>query len=101
MDSSGTTTMVNLKGLYQGSVTMPLSKPIQYQMIMDTFDSNYAVWIKKLIFPGYNNNKFIDGKMVMLLMVIKELTSTETCVLYGPYKIYRPGLFQPQMRKLI
>ena len=69
---------------------MALTKPIQYQIIMDTFYSCYAVKMKEIIFSGYNNNKFIDGKMVMLLMVIYKWTSTETCVLYGTYDIYRP-----------
>ena len=38
---------------------MTLSKPIQYQIIMDTLDSHYDVEMRELIFLGYNNNKFI------------------------------------------
>ena len=47
---------------------MTLSKPIQYQIIMDKFDTCYTVNTRELIFPGYNNNKLIDGKMVMFLI---------------------------------
>ena len=57
---------------------------------MDTFDSHYAVEIRELRFPGYNNNKSIDGKMVILLMEFKNITSTETRTLYGTYRFYRP-----------
>ena len=53
---------------------MTLSKPIQSQIIMDTFDSHYAVEMREIFFPGYNNNRFIDGKMVMFLMEINNLT---------------------------
>ena len=38
--------------------------------MMDKFDSHYAVEMKELIFTGYINNRFIDEKMVMFLMVI-------------------------------
>ena len=69
---------------------MTLSRPIQYQIMVDTIDSQYAVEIKKLIFPGYNNNEYIDGKLYMFFMVINKFTSTETRVLYGTYGNYRP-----------
>ena len=58
--------------------------------MMDTFDSQYSVEMKELIFPGYNKNKVINGNMVILLRAIKKLTSTETRILYGTYGIYRP-----------
>ena len=31
---------------------------------MDAFDPHYDVEIKESIFPEYNKNKFIDGKIV-------------------------------------
>ena len=57
---------------------MTLSKPIQYQMMVDKFDSHYFLEMKGLTFSGYNNKKFIDGQMVMLLIAINKLTNTET-----------------------
>ena len=39
----------------------------QYQIIMDTLDSHYAVEIKELIFTEYNNNKFIDVQIYYFL----------------------------------
>ena len=44
-----------------------LSKPIQYQIMMDTFDTHYDVKMKELICPEYNENKFIDVNMVYVL----------------------------------
>ena len=35
--------------------------------MMDTFDTNYGVKIKELIFPEYNDNEFINGHMVYVL----------------------------------
>ena len=46
--------------------------------MMDTLYYNFAVEMKESIIPGYNNNKFIEEHMVMLLMVIQKLTSTDT-----------------------
>ena len=57
---------------------------------MDTFDSHFGVEIKEFIFPEYNNNKFVDEKMVIFLMVIKKLNNTDTHLLDGSYNIYRP-----------
>ena len=34
---------------------------------MDTFDPQYDVEIKELIFTEYNNNVFIDGQMVYVI----------------------------------
>ena len=73
---------------------MALSKPIKYQIVMDTFDSNYAVEMNELIFHGYNNHKLIDEQMVMLLMATKKWTITEICVLYGTFKVYRPACYR-------
>ena len=44
--------MINQQGLYNGIFPMKISKPIQSQIMMDKFDSNYAVEMKELIFPG-------------------------------------------------
>ena len=46
---------------------MTLSKLIQYQIIMDAFDSFYFFLINELIFPEYNKNKFIDGQIAYVL----------------------------------
>ena len=35
--------------------------------MMDTFDPHNDVEMKELIFPEYNNNKFINGKIVYVL----------------------------------
>ena len=50
---------------------MTLAKPTQYKIIMNTFDSHYAVEIKELIFSVYNNNKPINGQKDMFLMAVK------------------------------
>ena len=49
------------------SVPKVLSKPIQYQIMMDAFDTHYDVEMKWLMFPEYNKNKFIDEYMVYVL----------------------------------
>ena len=43
----------------------------QYHIMMDPFDSHYAVEIKELIFPEYNENRPISVHMVMFLVEIK------------------------------
>ena len=73
---------------------MTLSKLIQYQIMIYAFDSHYDVEMKELIFPGYINNKFIDGYMVTLFMAINKLKIPETRVLYGTYGIYRPVCYR-------
>ena len=62
--------------------------------MMDIFDYRHAAETKELIFTGYKNNKSIDKHMVMLLMAIKKLTSTETRVLYDTYGINRPVCYR-------
>ena len=42
-------------------------KPIQSQMMIYIFDPHYDVETKELLFPEYNMNKFIDGKMIYVL----------------------------------
>ena len=52
---------------------------------MDTIDSHYAVVISELIFPGYNNIKFIGGHMVCVLDRNKQLESYQyryTCTIW-------------------
>ena len=50
-----------------GSVPKILSKPIQYQKMIDTFDPHYDVEMKELIFHEYNKNKLIYGQMVYVI----------------------------------
>ena len=68
---------------------------------MDNFDSHYCVEMKELIIPGYNNNTLIKWKMVMFLMAINNLASTETRVLYGAYGTYRPVCYHAHILSVI
>ena len=67
MDSSGTANMINAEMLPKDSVPRVSLKSIQYQIMMDIFDTNYGVKIKELIFPVYSENELINGHMVYFL----------------------------------
>ena len=67
LDGSVTANIIKCITLPEGWVHMVLSKPIKYQIIMDMFDSLYAVKMKLLIFTEYNKNKSIDGHTVYVL----------------------------------
>ena len=51
--------MINAEMLPKDSVPRVSLKSIQYQIMMDIFDTNYGVKIKELIFPEYNENELI------------------------------------------
>ena len=52
---------------YLRVVFIKTSKTIQYQIMMDKFDSQYAVKIKESMFPEYNNNKLIYRQIAYFL----------------------------------
>ena len=62
--------------------------------MMGTFDSHYDMEMKEWICPVYNNNKYINGQMVMLLMAIKTFTGNKIRVPYGTYGIYSPVCYR-------
>ena len=46
---------------------MTPQKPIQSQIMVDKFDSQYTMEREELIFSEYNKNKFIEGQMSYVL----------------------------------
>ena len=67
LNSSGTSAMINGYILPKGFVLKILSKSIQYQTMMETFDSNYSVEMEELIWLEYNKSNLFDEQTAYVI----------------------------------